>query len=139
MTPRERLQHLITILENVGKTNPNIAFDMRSWIQTDKHKTLEPSCFTAACAFGHAALDPKFIAEGLHPELLSYSDGYTEIEIIFVGRDKKRSESYRAASKFFDISFNDALYLFCPSMYGPRPTTPENVIERIQEILDRPA
>lgn len=109
---RERLQHLITILE---KVQPDM-LKMGGWFAR-----LTP-CGTAACAVGHACLDPDFQAQGLSP---------------FFGGPKYAGDmGWDAVEGFFDLGPLGAEHLFDEDSYSRRiPVTPADVIERIREML----
>ena len=66
-THTRRLRRLADILERFRPTNGK-RFDMNTWGRHDgsHHPEQEKNfCGTAACALGHAALDPKFRQAGL--------------------------------------------------------------------------
>lgn len=121
---RARLERLILILEDVEKNNRY--FDMSEW-------TTE--CGTASCAMGYAAVDPIFNLEGLSlyesyfGDALQYVPSYNGV----IG--------YSAAVVFFEITMDDAEYLFAPSSYNEDgeyfEAEPKHVIARIRELLNR--
>jgi hypothetical protein len=121
---RERLQHLKAILERVDQAEPDMdarpGFDMQTW-----------HCGTSACALGHACLDPKFRAEGLH-----LGDGALPM---FEG-----AKGFVAGAEFFGISYRESKHLFGPTKYsiptrsGPNgKIMPRDVIRRIDILMDR--
>lgn len=121
-----RLQHLITILQAVEPRQ----LRMKLWFSELRHG--QPACGTAACAIGHACLDPEFNKQGLS---------------IWEGRPavSPNEFSWSAVTKFFDLTTDQAGYLFDESCYnpfgredGPEPgdITPALVIERIKDLLE---
>lgn len=97
-----------------------INFDMTVWAGPNPH-----SCGFAACALGHACLDPRFNAQGLALEHFGAP--------IFNG-----APNINAATNFFEIDYPTARYLFIPDTY-PRvaPTImPADVIARIDILLE---
>lgn len=118
-----RLQHLITILENV----PADHFDLAAW-----------ACGTTACACGWASQDPQFNAEGftLYREKLDYEDAWVAYPIFVLGGTKL--EGFRAVHAFFDLDDETADDLFLLRLYHERDIpnpTPQDVINRIKEYL----
>lgn len=148
---RKRLKHLIKILKAV----PEDHFDMGRWGYYDSEKH---GCKTAGCALGWAASDPKFRKKGLtlrSPDIsrgnvpplgdiieangqnlpLNISD-YHSFEPVDTNTD---ASEYSAAVSFFGLSIYQSKYLFSPSLYPCEGSkiTPEMVIERIQNLLDK--
>jgi hypothetical protein len=56
----DALKHLIVVLEQIKKEKR--PFDLGNWVTYDQNN---PTCGTACCAMGYAALDPVFQAAGL--------------------------------------------------------------------------
>jgi hypothetical protein len=140
---RDRLEHLVTVLERVKAAK--LEFDIGAW-GVVREEANEP-CGTSACAMGYAALDPQFMTEGLR---LKNEDG-----IIFEGLDNfnayalaggevsvdpvfEGSLGFGAAIMFFEITEEDAVYLFYGAKYSSWPVTPDDVIARVRELLARP-
>lgn len=98
------------MLKNHETIFPEVTFDMDFW-----HQPLE--CGTAACAFGSAC---------------SY---FKELEIHggipFFGE----LIEYEAAEAFFEITEEQAEYLFDPNSYEEWTVSRSEVIERIKELL----
>ena len=113
---RERLNHLITILENVAPAR----FDLNEW-----------KCGTTACAIGHACLDPELNRQGLYLERVAgdwgaWTPSYGD------------SRSWGAVQAFFDLNFSNTLHLFAHDSYhdeGEAPVRPQEVIARIQQFM----
>lgn len=61
----ENLKHMVLILEEVIEADGG--FNLDTWADADEH------CGTSCCAMGYAALDPKFIAQGLRLEVEIYA------------------------------------------------------------------
>jgi hypothetical protein len=112
---RERLEHLITVLERVERER--LPFDMGTLGGGE-------DCETATCAEGWAARDPKFQSAGLHIT----EDAVGHI-VAFDGKT-----SYSALATFFDIHEDDAEFIF-----DAHPKidwrNPQYVIARIREVL----
>lgn len=109
----DRLQHLITVLEKV----PPHHFDMVNW-----------TCGSSACALGWAAQDREFKAQGLI--LLSNTVGHIPTYSDDLG--------FAAAQGFFGLTPQQAYHLFSINYYDQSAfsITPQDVINRIQELLD---
>lgn len=108
---RDRLQHLVTILEKVDPSR----FDMQSW-----------ACGTAACAIGHAACDPDFNTQGLHLIGNTLNTRYFPVY--------GEHEAWSAVRRFFHLSLEDSELLFSQYAY-PRSVTVNDVINRIKEFI----
>lgn len=116
----ERLQHLIQILENV----PAEKFDLSKW-----------KCGTTACAIGWACSDPSFNEQGLRMTHFSHLGEHTlYCPILRFGNRKE--EGWDAVTQFFDITREQADYLFANWTYQPSQGTTENVILRIKGLLN---
>lgn len=168
----DRLNRLITLMEGVQAAN--LAFDLTRWLTPGSEMSSTTSgtkeaCGTAACAFGYAALDPGFQAEGLGFEatwrepggivqrrsLTSVQEfnaiikepgavkGWLNFTPVFAEEGHvegaRLAEGFAAALKFFGITHHAAEYLFDPECYRDyetQPILPEQVIERIHEVID---
>lgn len=149
---RERLEHLITVLKSVPKQN----FHMGFWGVSEYGN----DCGTTCCAFGYAALDPEFQEQGLkmvHTKLTrnldqSWNRDTTVLDSIvsFNALARKLDEpievdiylhngktGYEAAKEFFDLEENTVYFLFSPDYYKSFTSSPDEVIERIQTVLDK--
>lgn len=115
MTPKQRFAQMIRAIEKA----PPEQFDMSSWIEGT------PRCFTAACALGWAAMDPKLKAEGLK------FYGNTP----FFRTRRGLGRGFGAAQLFFDISCKDADRLF-EAVFYRKPFKP-NVLRRLRAFLKR--
>ncbi len=152
---RERLQHLITVMERVR--DQRLAFDLTCWTG-NQDDTPEPAqgsythtCGTSACALGWAAFDADFNAQGL----LLYVDGDLMTGATHFAENRRRQLAgedlmndgspqfgsfgeLSAGSQFFGISAEEAAYLFMPENYdvAERSITPDHVIEHIRTVLN---
>lgn len=159
---RERLEIQVDILRNIKPEK----FHMGSWMQS-----LGSACGTTCCAFGYAALDKRMQEQGLIMKVAFYEETNVRNEIRTVDEynslvAKKAMQGigfraaipcfngrsdYFAASAFYDITFDEAQYLFNPdryigysrSHYLGRPRRklrlnqiePQDVIDRIEHLL----
>ncbi len=125
MANLNRLQHLNDILVEVNKKRKK--FDMGVFVQMNE-------CGTAACAFGYCALDPKFKRQGLKlvPDECDYGDGYLDVQ--YKGKVK-----FEAATEFFDITVEEAEYLFGPLAYAleSEHIRPPMVRKRVVELMKK--
>jgi hypothetical protein len=161
---RERLDHLVRILESVEAAKK--LFDLTSWIsdQTSETTLNAPpgksgeACGTAACAFGYAALDPEFQQQGLHFEARRYecaADGkwikqwQTVSGIEEFNRLQSLPETdfhfepgydgllgFEAAEVFFGISRRAACFLFDPDYYEGAFDRPVSPSEVIARVQE---
>lgn len=121
-----RLEMLRDMLIRHDELFPTVTFNMNVWYRED------PSCGTAACAFGSACLYEPFQEEGLHLAQFDWQEGVYDPAY-------EGSVCYSAATLFFDLSFQEAQYLFDPQEYpglDPAHITPQMVAERVQELID---
>jgi hypothetical protein len=124
---RERLKHLITILERV----PPGRLKMDNW-----------TCGTAACAAGHAAQDPVFNQQGF--ELRGTGSGRVPVLLLDTAPGADNPNNWDALEIFFGLHFDDVWRLFSSSAYtvnekgeetyDPKPA---DVIARIRVLLAR--
>lgn len=130
----ERLKHLQEVLSKV----PEGALAMDKWSN---------SCGTSACAVGWSCMDPNFKDQGL---------SLSTVKSIFTGDNLllpsfEGETGWDAVEKFFDLDFRVAELLFCEENYfnDSREVfvrcgelipniTPEDVIKRIQIVIDNP-
>jgi hypothetical protein len=151
----ERLNYLITVMERVRDNRKQ--FNMGSWARVEDGAQ-STMCDTVCCALGYAAFDPKCIADGLHMVLqvqarcdemwehlpvrnrtewdaaiVKVEDAY---DFTFVPM-YRRDEAFGAGQTYYDLSYEEADYLFDPSAYpkGSWGTTPDDVIEHINNVL----
>lgn len=161
----ERLQHLITILEDVKTAQK--PFGMGAWIDEYKdglpvhggQRTGREMCGTACCALGYAALDPKCREDGLKMfAIINKSDGSDEPEdieeeildissfnrILLTHKENfiaarptfKHRDNFGAGGEYYDISYEAAEFLFSPDEYEESSViTPDDVINHINFLL----
>lgn len=121
----ERLKELTNLLKTIPETN----FDLAAWIDSggsnilniDKQSLID--CGTVCCAVGWACSHPPFIKQGLHWDESDYP-AYGE------------SSSWSAVEAFFDIPEEVAIYLFINASYNIANIKPQDVIDRINDIIE---
>lgn len=121
--------YYLWILERALKAlPPESGFNMRSWAKNKMPSNPDLTCGTSACAIGLACTLPAFKRKGFVLGRIVCTSETFSAEPIFENRD-----GYDAVKNFFGITFDDALWLFCPDRY-PRPfdVKKEEVIERIR-------
>ena len=135
MTPRERLERAIIAIET---EHEGVKFNMgwwhitRSWFDDSPNPIphgLFNSCDSAACAFGHCALDSMLADEGLRFVESLFHPG----TVVRFGD----CESHEAAVEFFDIDMFDACYIFDPDRYTIYGTGVDraDVVRRVRQVL----
>lgn len=121
----ERLRELANLLTTIPETN----FNLNSWVASggsnvlnvDKQSLID--CGTVCCAVGWACSHPPFIEQGLHWDESDYPT-YEE------------SNSWSAVEAFFDIPEEVAIYLFLDASYNIANIKPQDVIDRINDIIE---
>lgn len=127
----QTVQHLVM---PEGKTRDKFTFDFGTF------GTLGPTCVTAACAIGMAAMLPAFQEQGLYYEVTppSIDDWNKGTRYINIGiRDVlSPTDGFWAAAAFFDISKHQATLLFSPSYYrNGEMTTPAEIAASIDRFI----
>lgn len=109
---KDRLLRLVALLRQNAANPKGVKFDMGTWGKTNAwgHERAPASCGTAACAFGLAAISGEFKADGLSYQKHGFWGG--RIAVVY-----DWAEGFEAAAKFFDISCDDAHYLFDARTY----------------------
>jgi hypothetical protein len=114
----DRLQHLITVLQNV----PLERFDISNW-------RVGGACGTVCCAAGWAALDPQFNEQGL------VMPGTRPLLIL----EDETLDGFDALQVFFELTSEQVLYVFCAYSYAPpheqHNVKPADVIARIRALI----
>jgi len=115
-TGKRRLLKLAELLEKDAKNKKGMKFDLQTVIITSKKQPLENfkpalSCGTTACAMGLAAVSGAFKRAGL-----SCKVDVDLNEIITTMHGQVRDYD-NAAVELFDISMQEANYLFTPAYY----------------------
>lgn len=123
----KRLQKIATMLNNLQS---NICVRVHSSIELQELNDFHMAdwrCGTAGCAIGWAASDSWFMARGLH-----LSEGPDPIPYY------KEYQNWDAVKEFFDISMEQALYLFYDGSYDMETDdiSPAVVAERVQDFVD---
>jgi len=145
----ERLERLL-LLEAAKPQAESAVFNMEHWIAPMKDDG-EPGmawygdieeplgakmdCGTSACAFGLAALSGEFADDGLTCEKLAMLQGRYIISPVY-----NNLSGMTAAARFFDITLNEAEYLFDPSAYPDERLEGKEaeayVAKRIHDFMD---
>lgn len=138
----QHLAKLAQVLDNLKEERKVIdhgieEFNMNSW-----------KCGTMACAVGHAMYHPYFNDHGLYPDETweEVEQGFdedglrvTKERLVEAVPTYQGAEEFTACALFFEISEQDANYLFSPSCYygeeyGDK-ITPRQVSRRIKEFI----
>jgi len=119
----ERLRELTKLLSTIPETN----FNLDKWGRSGSLEGVEQQylieCGTVCCAVGWACSHPPFIEQGLHWNTCDYP-AY------------RNFHSWGAVEAFFDIPEEVATYLFFAGSYSICNTRPQDVIERINDIIE---
>lgn len=122
----ERLKELVNLL----KTIPEANFNLAAWVGIGGSETLIDveqqrliDCGTVCCAVGWACSHPPFIEQGLHWDSLDYP-AYQD------------SNAWDAVEAFFEIPIEVAEYLFLEGTYRICNIMPQDVIDRINDIIE---
>jgi hypothetical protein len=130
MTGKERLQ----ILHDALLVDEDRHLDMRLWMRITIQNYVEKNyCGSVCCALGFACTLPELQREGLNFSNFSKGVGVGAIEKDLVPTFENRF-GIHVATKFFEISFEHAMYAFATTYYDEPPTKRE-VCARIMEIL----
>jgi hypothetical protein len=150
----ERLTKLAELLEAMPEKPAPVALDLRRWAMPS-YAEHQP-CQTAACACGHAALDPWFQQQGLSlyrttlgtrgfyelveppirtAEQLAEACRAAEGDVEFTIHELGGERHYGAAMRFFELSWDTCQWLFEASRYFG-PVTPQLVASRIRNALE---
>ena len=119
----ERLKELTKLLSTIPETN----FDLDAWsggenlIGVEQQNLIE--CGTVCCAVGWACSHPPFIEQGLHWGKYDYPKYQDSI-------------AWDAVEAFFEIPLEIAEYLFLTDSYNIANIKPQDVIERINDIIE---
>lgn len=131
----ERLRRLEALLRADAVNATGAKFDLGTWVAPatsvdrvfegeHKPEAVPVNCNTSACAMGLAVISGAFEADGLfaHYEPVlrqaGKARGYHLIPAMKVADiDDYQARGFGAAEKLFDISENDAVYLFDPGRY----------------------
>lgn len=161
----ERLTRLADLLRRDAANEKGVQFDLGTWSQPAKDTLLgqlvgymsrvwlnaEPppvDCGTTACALGLAAISGEFKEEGLDCEFVPYwgfddkqhARAHSEPPLGYHMYPRcKGHTGFEAASALFDISDDDASYLFDPDCYsGDTPVGAQGelfVANRIERFI----
>lgn len=102
-------------------------------VKVETFKLSDWQCGVAACAVGHACSIPEFQAEGL--TLCAVTPGSTPRSTLAVAAvpSYRNERGWDAVKEFFDLSYDDAEYLFSRFRY-PGNVTPTDVADRIMNF-----
>lgn len=101
-------------------------FDLDTFWETDDEDEDDLySCTTAACACGWAAISPKF--RGLSTSPVSYNGA--------IYHTKSNTYDLEAAGNYFNITEEQAEYLFDPRYYSDVRNGRKSVINRIRKFI----
>jgi hypothetical protein len=127
---KQRLLKLADLLETDAKNKNGVKFDLTTWGQVSD-STKPVSCGTSACAMGLAALSGAFKKQGLQYEV--GGTGYLHVGI------NGEWGGFYAAQKLFDISGDEAEWLFDVDGYGAAEVTgakgEHNVAKRLRDFV----
>jgi hypothetical protein len=107
---------------------------MDSWIATyadGEIKNAANKCGTTACALGHAGFIPSFRKAGLKSVVNERGWGG---RVKFTNKQGVTYTDYDAGLAFFDLSNNEADWLFYPESYGTKKG-PKTVAKRIRSLV----
>lgn len=130
----ERLLKLADYLENQAKDE---RFDLSLIAETNEQCEFpsKTACGTAACAIGHM---PQVFPKHCKYQVPFWEDGYREdhrISLEVVGKGKLDNKSdFSLAEEFFNITSEQADYLFQPDSYGERKGR-KTVAKRIRMLV----
>ena len=120
----ERLRELSNLLSSIPETNFHLAAWTRGENLIDIEQQYLIECGTVCCAVGWACSHPPFIEQGLHWNKCDYPT-------------YKGHSSWDAVIAFFDIPEEIAEYLFLDDSYFTCDATPQAVIDRINNIINK--
>lgn len=83
------------------------------------------ACGTTGCALGHAGVIPSFVRDGLKTEIDDQGGCVT-----FNGLG-----GFLAGQEFFDLTSDEADFLFDPGLYKEGRSGPKTVAKRIRSLI----
>jgi len=140
------------LLEADAAKPDGVQFDMATWVKPSVRQegadayafAFVPeekppiSCATSACAMGLFCLSGAFEEEGLSYHFAKHGGGYVLLPNITDDAGYQR-DGFLAAAELFDISYEDASYLFDPDNYPDNKVTGAEaelyVANRIREYI----
>jgi hypothetical protein len=120
---KRRLLKLADLLEADAKNKTGVKFNLGTVVEPSRRLSLDAravpvSCGTQACAMGLAAITGAFKRAGLSYRVdPQYDIGRVYIETTMYGEDTEYDD---AAMELFDITCDEANFLFTPSCYPDR-------------------
>jgi len=112
---KRRLLKLADLLEEDAKNKKGLKFDMCEW-GAGEDRTKPISCGTTACAMGLAGLSGAFKRAGLKTEFRG-DDKTFWLDFSFDGPAGATSGAYYSAQLLFNITSQEADFLFIPDFY----------------------
>lgn len=122
----ERLLKLAELLETKVSRK---SFNFDVFYMTDEKK----ECGYVACAIGHAMIDPWFTRRGFKKGKRSR----TVFNKDHATPHYKGKYGWDAVENFFDLSFEEAIFLFT-NYYSQERVTPKQVAKRIRKFVKNP-
>ena len=130
---KTRLKRLADLLERKGpyrgkKPIPDDKFDMKTWKSSNYM-----GCGTTACAIGWAAQDKWFKEKGLKLE----KTGFHEWWPVTITKQGEEIDGLDAVMDFFDLSYEEADFLFVPPLGSIDSITAVEKAQVIRRFIDR--
>ena len=132
LTREDKLRHLLHIAENI----PDDCINMTIW-----SNTYPAECKTVGCLLGWACLDPEFNKLGLTlRQSIRYINTLLHYKFPQYNKDSAFWYKEEAGEKFFELSIQEAKYLFLPTCYPKMQQMPimkEMIIKHIIHVLHK--
>lgn len=121
---KERLLMLADALDKDAGLARGIKFDLGVWLSRDRPGRYGHSCGTTGCAIGLALVLPAFNKLGFVPEReeTTTSDIHTTRPKYVDPSTGRISANWQAVERFFDLTNQDAEWLFTAEAYKDEPT-----------------
>lgn len=126
----ERLKLAAKIISNIKLTD-TLRFDLHDWYEANE-------CGTVACAIGHLCMNKQINKLGLKLESPSIGSPHcpgSPQKPKWVSLNGSSYYSWNAVKYFFEISDDDAEFLFAPGSYEEYLVTPKSVANRIKRFI----
>lgn len=130
----QRLRVLQEALRADSANPSGIRFDMEVWGRSDR-EDFPVDCRTQACALGFATTIPEFSKAGLNANY--FRDPRSEERGFALQPTYLGNTNFAAASAFFDIRYDQALFLFDSSYYHQKTGSSAElaVVEHIELLI----
>lgn len=126
---KERLLKHADNIENVRQSNFDLSVVTYGNVKKiNKNVCTKYTCGAVACAIGYL---PIFF-----PRIFKYEEIGFFKDIAVVNRKNKKAD-FEAVAAFFDISNDDAYYLFDPTSYPKDKRGPKSVARRMRDFANR--